>query len=153
KDGMEVRALPDLGKKLAKYPFERGLRASRDGSLLAGFANDKVIVIDAKSGAVRLRFDAKAEESVHWALSGKLLAVAIDTHIHLVDLTKKGSEVLRLYPLDTDDWVAAKPDGRFEGSAGAFTHLAWVDGEKKIPLDSFFDSFFAPGIVAEVLGG
>ena len=55
--------------------------------------------------------------------------------------------------LDESDWVAATPDGRFDGSPKGIQLLYYVKDNHSISLDALFDRFYTPNLVAQVLSG
>jgi hypothetical protein len=55
---------------------------------------------------------------------------------------------------ETNDWLLATPSGLFDGSRSAWKLLLWRFGEntfKVAPVESFFNEFYYPGLLADVL--
>lgn len=52
--------------------------------------------------------------------------------------------------LESDDWVAIAPDGRFDGSEGALRRMHFANGLETIPLEGFFRRNITPGLTALV---
>lgn len=55
---------------------------------------------------------------------------------------------------DRDDWLVATPRGLFDGSHGAWRYLLWRFAQstfKFAPVESFFNEFYYPGLLADVL--
>ena len=50
------------------------------------------------------------------------------------------------------EWAVATPDGLFDKSEN-FTGMHWVRGMDIIELDQFFDDFYTPGLLAQVMSG
>ncbi|HEX3279946.1 MAG TPA: caspase family protein [Pyrinomonadaceae bacterium] len=63
--------------------------------------------------------------------------------------------VLISMPL-SDDWLVATPGGLFDGSHAAWKFLLWRFAQstfKVAPVESFFNEFYYPGLLADILGG
>jgi len=55
--------------------------------------------------------------------------------------------------MNQDDWIVTTPDGRFDGSPDGIKLLHYAKDNKSIPLDSLFDRFYTPNLVAQVMSG
>ena len=56
--------------------------------------------------------------------------------------------------VNTDDWVAVTPGGLFDGSSnGAHELVAWRIGSGLYPLDRFFNEYYTPGLLSELISG
>jgi WD40 repeat protein len=87
------------------------------------------------------------------SLTGELLVTGSqDRTIRLWNIYT-GDEIASLVLVDSADWVVASPDGRFDGSPGGMKALHYVQGMDVLPLESFFDRFFTPGLLAKVISG
>ena len=70
--------------------------------------------------------------------------------------TNSGEQLLLLTsdPETSSQWVAVTPDGLFDGSLQGINQLvAWRFGNETLPLETFFNEFYYPGLIAEVLAG
>jgi hypothetical protein len=57
---------------------------------------------------------------------------------------------------DARDWLVATPDGLFDGSPAAWQQIVWrFDGDTRsfAPVEAFFNEFFYPDLLADVLAG
>lgn len=93
-------------------------------------------------------------QSVSYSPNGKWVAVGGDDGAaHLLDA--QGREVaMLLTSAETDDWVAVTPQGLFDGSPEILRNLvAWRFGEEVLPAEVFFNEFYQPGVLADVLSG
>lgn len=55
---------------------------------------------------------------------------------------------------NSQDWVAASPEGMFDGSGSAMEHLvAWHVGGQTFAMDRFFDALYTPDLVRRLLSG
>ena len=64
-----------------------------------------------------------------------------------------GSELLRVFALDSSDWVAVAPDGRFDGTEGGMREMHYSNGLHTTGLDAFFETFYTPGLTDQLLAG
>ena len=64
-----------------------------------------------------------------------------------------GELLLTRVHINQDDWVVVTPDGRFDGSPDGVKLLHYAKDNKSIPLDSLFEKFYTPGLVAQVMSG
>ena len=65
------------------------------------------------------------------------------------------SAILVSVPLN-DDWLVATPSGLFDGSHAAWKLLLWRFAQstfKVAPVESFFNEFYYPGLLAYILAG
>jgi len=62
---------------------------------------------------------------------------------------------VRLIPVPSFGWLVVAPDGLFDGLVPAMKYVAWRDqkGAPSIPMDAFFNEFYTPGLLGEVLSG
>jgi hypothetical protein len=57
---------------------------------------------------------------------------------------------------NADDWLVATPDGLFDGSPDAWNVMLWRFGGDTfsvLPLESYFNEFYYPGVLADILAG
>jgi uncharacterized caspase-like protein len=66
-----------------------------------------------------------------------------------------GKEIGRLLSFESSsDWLVVSPDGRFDGSASAWSQILWRFEGKTFdvaPVEAFFSEFYDPGLLAEIL--
>jgi WD40 repeat protein len=64
-------------------------------------------------------------------------------------------ELARVIPMRmSDEWLVVAPDGLFDGSpAGVQELVAWRSGNTAMPLEVFFNDFYYPGLLADILAG
>lgn len=67
--------------------------------------------------------------------------------------TETGKELVKLIPLDSMDWVAVMPDGRFDGSQNGIAMMYYVQGMEFIPLEAYFTIYYTPGLLAGIFDG
>jgi len=64
-----------------------------------------------------------------------------------------GKEHITLISFGKDDWVVTTLDGFFDCSEGAKKYIHFVKGTDVYELDQFFEDFYRPGLLAEVMSG
>ena len=79
----------------------------------------------------------------------KLLTVMANGELSVWDIAT-GVKMLRLFSTK-QGWTAMDAFGRFDGSEEALENFTWAANEEDIPLDSFSENYYEPGLVANVL--
>jgi WD40 repeat protein len=66
-----------------------------------------------------------------------------------------GEQLLTLISIPrTPHWAVISPDGLFDGSVEGINQLvAWRFGNETMPVEAFFNEFYYPGLLADVLDG
>ena len=66
-----------------------------------------------------------------------------------------GELVGQLRALQNGDWLVTTPSGLFDGSPGGWRQLAWRvgDGMSVLPGELYFNEFYQPGLLGDLLGG
>ena len=67
--------------------------------------------------------------------------------------TKTGKLILTLISIDENDWFVKTPEDLFDCSEGAKKYIHFVKGLEVYELDQFFEDFYRPGLLAQVLSG
>src|SRR5262249_39062891 len=66
-----------------------------------------------------------------------------------------GAQMVTLVSLrESDDWLVTTPDGLFDGSPASWNLLLWRfggDTTSVLPVESFFNEYYYPGLLADVL--
>ncbi len=65
-------------------------------------------------------------------------------------------EVVTLVAMPDDEWLAVTPDGRFDGSPGAFDAVKWRFSPSLYdiaPAEAFFSDFYYPGLLEDLFSG
>lgn len=67
-----------------------------------------------------------------------------------------GQRIGTLYALQEGEWLLTTPSGLFDGSPRGWSKIAWRDphgGISTLPSEAFFNEFYRPGLLAELLDG
>lgn len=148
-----------LVRTLAENASHISLAFSPDGRTLAAGTNSNVLLYDVGTGSVRHSLAGHAGHvwTVTYGLGGKILASGSD------DTSIRFWEADSGNPLATAnsfnggrEWLVTTPDGLFDGSPGALSRVRWRFSTNLFdtaPVEIFFNEFYHPGLLAEVLAG
>jgi len=156
----------ETGKKLAEFSSpeneERGpataLALSRDARILAaGYRNNSLELIDVASGKPFVSIPhLGGTTALSFSRDGRLLALlGKDGDTYLFD-TNAGQLLATLVSAGNGDWLVVAPDGKFDGSPGGWNQILWRfagDTFNVAPVETFFNEFYYPGLLAEILAG
>jgi hypothetical protein len=82
-----------------------------------------------------------------YALSG-----SVDSTMRLWDI-ETGKEIAQMVSFDDGNWICITPEGYFNASPEGAKHLNVRLGNKVYAIDQFFEKFYNPAVVAQVLSG
>jgi WD40 repeat protein len=150
------------GKLLHTFKGEASVFAaalSSDGRLAAaGFADGRIGVWDTKTGARLRDFPKHTGPVMAVAFAGHaahhLLSGGSDNTARLWDVATS-DELARLLVLDRGkDWLVTTTEGLFDGSTGGEQKVAYrLAGRNVVPVERFFQDFYAPGLLAVLARG
>lgn len=80
-----------------------------------------------------------------------LLTGGRDGYVRIWD-ARSGALVARLVELGESDWAVVTPDGRFDGSTGAFDLMYWRIGSETVAFSQLKKRYYEPGLLAKVMG-
>ena len=69
---------------------------------------------------------------------------------------RSGERLVRLIPFDGVGWLAVTDDGLFDGAPTAWSKVLWRFSNNTFdyaPVEAFFNEFYYPGLMAEILAG
>jgi WD40 repeat protein/uncharacterized caspase-like protein len=152
--GRQLGGLKGHGKGVTQVTF------SRDGRLLASSSSDNTIriwdVVTQRELRTMTGHTANID-SLDFSPDGKLLASAGgDGGTFLWDTTT-GEHLLTLISLDDGgEWMVVTPQGLFDGTPVSWNQILWrynQDTFNVAPIEWFFNEFYYPGLLADVIAG
>ena len=89
------------------------------------------------------------------ASSGGLIAIGTQSGTTKLFNAKTQAEMFTLIDAGDRDWLAVNPANLFDGTATAAQSVGWrMAGTRKIvPLDTFFNDYYYPGLITETMLG
>ncbi len=115
------------------------------------------VVRDAKTGrplSLEKQTQGSSIEKASCPKENCLVVVGQDQSLTIRDATS-GQDLARVVAMqDTTDWAVVTPDGLFDGTPEGMQRLvAWRFGNETAPLETFFNEFYYPGLLADILAG
>jgi WD40 repeat protein/uncharacterized caspase-like protein len=151
--GVELHTLKGHASGVLSVAF------SPDGKILATASQDNTVKLwDTSTGAEMHTLTGHFAEvnSVAFSPNGRYLASGSrDSTLRIWDVSS-GKELAVLIALDQDDWLVVTTDGLFDGSPGAWNKILWrfsVNLNDVAPVEIFFNEFYYPGLLADLLVG
>lgn len=142
---------------------------SNDGQLLATGSKDNTIKLwQAATGQLVSTLAGHTSEvySLAFSSDGHWLASGSDDGSTRIWDAKTGEATATLISLRENaagfslsaqtDWLVVSPDGLFDGSPAAWNQILWRFEQKTSnirPVEVFFNEFFYPGLLGEILAG
>src|SRR5688500_14686961 len=152
--GRQIGALKGHGKGFTKVAF------SRDGRLLASSSTDNTIRIWDVVNQRELRTmtgHSSNIESLDFSPDSRLLASAADDGGTFLWDTNTGEHLLTLISLDDgSEWMVVTPQGLFDGTPASWNQILWrynQDTFNVAPIEWFFNEFYYPGLLGDILSG
>ena len=136
---------------------------SADARLLAAGYATKIDIFEVASGrTIRTLPHAGRVTSLTFSRDGRfLVALGSNNDKYLWDALS-GEKLATLVNLGGalnsrgSDWLVVTPDGLFDGSPAAWKQILWQFGGHTFdvaPAETFFNEFYYPGLLAEVMAG
>ncbi|HXI29891.1 MAG TPA: caspase family protein [Vicinamibacterales bacterium] len=122
--------------------------------LVAASADGEITAWDYVTTTMLWSRRVHAGEVSQIAITGNnVLSTGSDGMIRVTD-ARSGAELLSIVLLRGGrDWIAATPDGLFDGTTEGMQHAAWYSRGQTFPIDQFLADFYQPGLIADVLAG
>jgi len=152
--GSQVGELKGHGKGVTEVAF------SRDGRLLASGSTDNTIRIwdlATKRELRTLTGHTSNIESIDFSPGSRLLASAGEDGGTFLWDTSTGEHLATLISLDDGgEWMVVTPQGLFDGTPVSWNQILWrynQDTFNVAPIEWFFNEFYYPGLLSEILTG
>lgn len=152
--GSQVGEIKGHGKGVTEVAF------SRDGRLLASGSTDNTIRIWDLATRRELRTltgHTSNIESLDFSPDSRLLASAGDDGGTFLWDTSTGEHLATLISLDDGgEWMVVTPQGLFDGTPASWSQILWrynQDTFNVAPIEWFFNEFYYPGLLSEILAG
>jgi WD40 repeat protein len=146
--------------KTYKVPHDSpvwSLAFSANGRLLAAGTSEHTILIwdlvaDRLTHEMKGHLDIPA--SLAFSPSGRHLASgASDGETRIWDVERGVPVATLIVERNSNDWLIAAPDGRFDGSEAARKNLiAWRNGSSILPAEAWHDRFYTPSLLRMIFG-
>ena len=139
------------------------LCVSADARLLAAGYATKIDIFDVASGkTMRTLPHAGRIVSLSFSPDGRFLVALGENNDKYIWDASSGEKLATLVNLGGalnsrgSDWLVVTPDGLFDGSPAAWKQILWRFGGDTfdvMPAETFFNEFYYPGLLAEVMAG
>lgn len=132
---------------------------SPDGRTLATGVGANVTLRDVATGAVRKTLTGHSGPvwTIGYSPSTNVLASGSDDASIRFWAADSGAALATAHSFGNGrEWLVTTPDGLFDGSPGALNHVRWRFSPNLFdtaPVEIFFNEFYHPGLLGEVLAG
>jgi len=159
------------GRKVNSFPIKDDdqsgavttLCLSADSRLLAAGYATKIDIFEVASGkTIRTLPHAGRIVSLSFSPDGRFLVALGENNDKYIWDASSGEKLATLVNLGGalnsrgSDWLVVTPDGLFDGSPAAWKQILWRFGGNTFdvtPAETFFNEFYYPGLLAEVMAG
>jgi WD40 repeat protein len=139
------------------------LAISADGRVLAAAYATKIEIVEiATARTLRTIAHTGRLTSLTFSPEGSfLVGLGVNNDKYIWDASS-GEKLATLvnfsgaYGRGGDDWLVVAPDGLFDGSPAAWNQILWQFGGNTFdvnPAETFFNDFYYPGLLAEIMAG
>lgn len=128
---------------------------SPTGALLAMPDGKSVILVEVATGAEikRMTDEYQAAERVAFVGENRIASSGADNAIRLWDVPSATLLGTVTFSKDGQQWAFIHPSGRFEATEGFQEQMYFMQGTTKVPLAAYFESYYTPGLLSQILAG
>jgi WD40 repeat protein len=136
---------------------------SADQRLLAAVYANKIDIFEVASGKTLRTLPHEGRiVSLSFSPDGRFLVALGSNNDKYIWDASSGEKLATLVNLGgalssrSSDWLVVTPDGLFDGSPAAWKQILWRFGGNTfdvMPAETFFNEFYYPGLLAEVMAG
>ncbi|MCC6550734.1 MAG: caspase family protein, partial [Ignavibacteriaceae bacterium] len=129
------------------------LSFSQDGrNFISGSAEGDIVIWETESGE-KVQIFPKLPNllSVTYSREGNFIFAGTSTGVLQFWDSRNYQSLFKINLLSNDNWVSIASNGRFDGTQEGFKQLHYVQGMDVLPLESFFNEFYTPGLVQQVM--
>jgi len=129
---------------------------SPDGKYLLTASDDKTAILWDISNHQKIHiFSGHIDEisSTCFSPDGKNIVTGSEDGTSRIWNIKDGNELLSLSSYEDNEWITISKEGSFDSSEESKKNINFVKGIKVYDLDQFFEDFYRPGLLAEVMSG
>ena len=130
---------------------------SSDGQRLVSASADKATIVwDLNTGGKT--FHENLDYDIYAAfVPGRRLVVGVSRSLLNLWDSESGELLATMASVEnTNEWLAAAPDGLFDGAPGAWQQLLWRFSQNTadvLPVEAYFSDFFYPNLLMDVYSG
>jgi WD40 repeat protein len=150
--GQDARAVVT---PLTDIPGSARPALSPDLTLVAYPCGSEVRVLTIATGELKGKLAHNAQNAAHVAFlnDNQLVALSHDGSLRLWGLKRQELLGTMTFSKEGSEWAFVHPSGRFDATAGSQEQMYFAQGAKRVPLSAYFETFYTPGIVNDVLAG
>jgi WD40 repeat protein len=128
---------------------------SNDGTRVAYPSGKDVLVFDLKTGDLKAKLSDGAQNAaqVGFLNDNQVLSLSQDGALRLWGIAKQELLGTMTFSKEGAEWAFVHPSGRFEATAASQEQMYFVQGEKRAPLSAYFEAFYTPGLIGQILAG